>query len=55
MNGTDWYLIKDSGAGSRNNNHPGYYFYHEDYTKLKMLGFMVHRDMVEDLLKMAIK
>jgi bleomycin hydrolase len=55
MNGTDWYLIKDSGAGSRNNNHPGYYFYHEDYTKLKMLGFMVHRDMAENLLKMATK
>jgi bleomycin hydrolase len=47
----DWYLIKDSGAGSRNNNHPGYYFYHEDYVKLKMLDFMVHRDVVEDVMK----
>lgn len=55
QDGTDWYLIKDSGAGSRNNNHPGYYFYREDYVKLKMLGFMVHRDMVEDILKMAVK
>ncbi|MBI5472687.1 MAG: peptidase C1, partial [Ignavibacteriae bacterium] len=36
----DWYLIKDSGAGSRNNSHPGYYFYHEDFVKLKMLSSM---------------
>ena len=49
--GKDWYLIKDSGAGSRNNSHPGYYFYSEDYVKLKMLGFIVHKDMVQDLLR----
>lgn len=49
--GNDWYLIKDSGAGSRNNSHPGYYFYREDYVKLKMLGFTVHKDMVTEILK----
>ena len=49
--GKDWYLIKDSGAGSRNNPHAGYYFYSEDYVKLKMLGFTVHKDFVKDLLK----
>lgn len=54
-NGTDWYLIKDSGAGSRNNNHPGYYFYHEDYVKLKMLGFMVHKDALKDIMKISTK
>ena len=46
----DWYLIKDSGAGSRNNSHPGYYFYSEDYVKLKMLDFMVHKDVAADIL-----
>ncbi|MBI5022530.1 MAG: peptidase C1 [Ignavibacteriales bacterium] len=51
MDGKDWYLIKDSGSGSRNNNHPGYYFYHEDFVKLKMLGFMVHKDAVKGLVK----
>jgi len=50
MDGKDWYLIKDSGSGCRNNNHPGYYFYHEDYVKLKMLDFMIHKDAVKDLL-----
>lgn len=49
--GKDWYFIKDSGAGSRNNSHPGYYFYSEDYVKLKMLGFTAHRDVVKELLK----
>jgi bleomycin hydrolase len=48
--GKDWYLIKDSGAGSRNNSHPGYYFYREDFVKLKMLGITVHRDVAEEVL-----
>jgi bleomycin hydrolase len=53
--GKDWYLIKDSGSGSRNNAHPGYYFYTEDYVKLKMLGFTAHVDVVKDLLKKAAR
>jgi bleomycin hydrolase len=52
--GKDWYLIKDSGSGSRNNdpNAPefGYYFFSEDYVKLKMMDFMVHKDAVKELL-----
>jgi bleomycin hydrolase len=49
--GVDWYLIKDSGSGSRNNSHPGYYFYREDYVKLKIMDFTVHKDMAADILK----
>ncbi len=53
-NGKDWYLIKDSGSGSRNNdpNAPefGYYFFHEDYVKLKMMSFLIHKDAVKDVL-----
>ena len=49
--GKDWYLIKDSGSGSRNTGDKGFYFYHEDYVKLKMMDFMVHKDAVKDLLK----
>jgi bleomycin hydrolase len=47
----DWYLIKDSGSGSRNNTHPGYYFYHEDYVRLKIMGITVHKDVAGELLK----
>ena len=51
----DWFLIKDSSSGSRNNdpNAPefGYYFFREDFVKLKMMGFTVHKDAVKDILK----
>jgi len=46
-NGKDWYLIKDSGAGARNIEPFGFYFYNEDYIKLKMLGITIHKDAVE--------
>lgn len=53
--GKDWYLVKDSSAGSRNNdsNAPefGYYFFSEDYVRLKMMDFMVHKDAVKELLQ----
>ncbi len=51
MDGKDWYLIKDSGSGSRNGKNFGYYFYHEDYVKLKMMNIMVHKSLVRDILK----
>jgi bleomycin hydrolase len=54
-NGKDWYLVKDSGSGSRNNNPSapefGYFFFHEDYVKLKMMYFTVHKDAVKEVLK----
>ena len=52
--GKDWYLVKDSGSGSRNNDPNakefGYYFFSEDYVKLKMMDFMVHKDAVKDII-----
>lgn len=50
-NGQDWFLVKDSWSSAWNNDHPGYYFFHEDYVKLKVLGFMVHKDAVKGLLE----
>ncbi len=53
--GTDWYLIKDSGSGSRNNDETspefGYYFFRGDYIRLKMMDILVHKDAVKDLLQ----
>ena len=49
-NGKTWYLIKDSGSGSRNTGDKGYYYYQEDYVKLKIMDFMVHKDMFKDYL-----
>jgi bleomycin hydrolase len=51
QNGKDWFLIKDSGSGSFNVGDKGYYFYTEDYVKLKIVDFMVHKDAVGDLMK----
>lgn len=50
-NGDNWYLIKDSGAGAFAGNNKGYFFYHEDYVKLKIMDFMVHKDIADEFLK----
>lgn len=50
-NGNDtWFLIKDSGSGARNGQAKGYYFYHSDYIKLKMISIFLHKSAVKDLL-----
>lgn len=50
VDGKFWFLIKDSGAGSRNVEPKGFYFYHEDYVKLKMMTAFLHKDAVKDLM-----
>ncbi len=53
--GKTWFLVKDSSSGSRNlelsDPKFGYYFFSDDYVKLKMMGFTVHKEAVKDLLK----
>lgn len=49
--GYDWFLIKDSGSSSHKGKFKGYYFYREDFVKLKMLTFTVHKDAVLPLLE----
>jgi bleomycin hydrolase len=55
VDGKTWFLIKDSGSGSRNCGEGckafGYYFFHEDYVKLKMMSITVHKDAVKTILK----
>jgi len=50
IDGTDWFLIKDSARAARKAEPQGYLFYRGDYVKLKMLSFTVHRDFVKGLL-----
>jgi bleomycin hydrolase len=50
-NGHDWYLIKDSGSSAHYGKYKGYYFYRDDFVKLKMLSFLVHKDAVKDIMK----
>ncbi|MEN8152924.1 MAG: C1 family peptidase [Acidobacteriota bacterium] len=49
--GKDWFLIKDSNRASRKGKFKGYYFFREDFIKLKMLTFTVHKDMLKGILK----
>ena len=49
--GHDWFLIKDSGRSARHGKHEGYYFMRDDYVRLKVLSFIVHRDAVKELLE----
>ncbi len=48
--GRDWFLIKDSGSSGHWGTYKGYYFMRDDYVRLKMLTFTMHKDMFKDLL-----
>jgi bleomycin hydrolase len=48
--GGRWYLIKDSGSSAFAHDPKGYYFLSEDYVRLKMMDFMVHKDAVKGFL-----
>ncbi|MCP4600686.1 MAG: peptidase C1 [Proteobacteria bacterium] len=48
--GHDWFLAKDSGRSAYRGKHEGYFFVRDDYVRLKVLSFMVHRNAVEELL-----
>jgi len=52
---SDWFLIKDSGAGGFDGPNKGYRFMHEDYIKLKMMNVMVHKDGASIILDNIIK
>ncbi len=42
-----WFLIKDSASSAQHGKFKGYYFYREDYIKLKILTYIVHKDAVK--------
>lgn len=47
----NWYLIKDSWENAWWGKVPGYFFYQDDYIRLKALMFMVHKDAVKEILQ----
>lgn len=49
--GHRWFLIKDSARSSRWGKFSGYYFFRDDFVKLKMLTYTVHKDAVRRLLE----
>lgn len=48
--GRDWFLLKDSGRSSRWGKAKGYYYFRDDFIKLKMLSATVHKDLLGKLL-----
>lgn len=46
-----WFLIKDSWENAYEGRHDGYFFYSDDYVRLKALMFMVHKDAVKEALE----
>jgi bleomycin hydrolase len=47
----NWYLIKDSWENAWWGKVKGYFFYQDDYLRLKCLMFMVHKDAVKEVLE----
>jgi bleomycin hydrolase len=47
---SEWFLLKDSWRTAYEGQFKGYFFYRDDYVKLKMFTFLVHKDAVADLL-----
>jgi bleomycin hydrolase len=42
-----WFLVKDSWRDAWEGHHKGYFIFHEDYVRLKVLAFMVHKDALK--------
>ena len=50
IDGEDWFLVKDSWRDAFEGKHKGYFFYHEDYVKLKILAYLVHKDGIPEIM-----
>lgn len=46
----NWFLIKDSWENAYWGKAKGYFFYQDDYTRLKCLMLLVHKDAVKEVL-----
>jgi len=51
FDGRDWFLVKDSGRSGRWGKFKGYFFFRDDYMRLKMLTLIVHRDVLDDIVQ----
>jgi len=53
LDGHDWFLIKDSNRSSRHGEFEGYYFYRDDYVRLKMLTVTIHKGDIPEILDLV--
>jgi bleomycin hydrolase len=54
INGKDWYLVKDSWRDAFEGYHKGYFFMTDDYIKLKILAYLIHKDAIPEIMKQII-
>ena len=47
--GEDWFLVKDSWRDAFEGAFKGYFFYHADFARLKILAFRVHKDAIPEI------
>ena len=47
--GQDWFLVKDSWRDAWEGRFKGYFLYHADYVRLKVLACLVHKDAVPEI------
>jgi len=47
----NWFLIKDSWENAWWGKAKGYFFYQDDYIRLKCLMFMIHKNAVKEVLE----
>ena len=47
---TDWFLVKDSWRDAFLGNHKGYFFMNQDYIKLKILAYFIHKHAIPGIM-----
>jgi len=47
--GEDWFLVKDSWRDAWEGEFKGYFMYHADYARLKILAYLVHKDAIPEI------
>ncbi len=47
--GEDWFLVKDSWRDAWEGEFKGYFIYHADYSRLKVLAYLVHKDAIPQI------
>lgn len=55
IDGRDWYLVKESSSRGYWGKHIGYMFYRDDYVRLKMMEFAVHKDAAAGILEKFVE
>jgi bleomycin hydrolase len=51
LGGEDWFLVKDSWRDAFVGPNKGYFFYRQDYAKLKIMAYLVHKNAVPQIVQ----